>query len=61
VVLYEIEDGVRRVTKRVARRKPVSEYLALQRRFRHVLDDADALAVVQAGVDAHHDALLATM
>jgi len=61
VVLYEVENGVRRVTKRVAGRRPVEEYLRLQRRFRHVLDDPEALAAIQAGVDAHHDAVLASM
>jgi len=61
VVLYEIEDGVRRLTKRVARTKPVEEYLALQSRFRHVMDDADALNEIQTDVDARREALLASM
>jgi len=61
VVLYEIEDGVRRLTKPIARRKPVAEYLQHQARFRHVLGDPDALAGIQAGVDARYEALLARM
>ena len=61
VVLYEIENGVRRLTKRVARRKPVADYLRLQRRFQHVLDDENALAAIQNGVDTHHEAVIASM
>jgi pyruvate ferredoxin oxidoreductase beta subunit len=37
-VLYEIENGKLNVTLKVAERKPVKEYLALQRRFRHLTD-----------------------
>ena len=35
-ILYEIEDGVLRITKRVNDRKPVEEYLKLQGRFKHL-------------------------
>ena len=35
-VLYEIEDGILRITKRVNDRKPVEEYLKLQGRFKHL-------------------------
>ena len=59
VVLQEIVDGERRITKRVGRRKPVQEYLRFQSRFRHVLDDPEALATIQAGVDARYAATLA--
>ena len=51
VVLYEAEDGVRRITQKVGRRKPVAEYLLKQRRFQHLADDDAALAAVQTGVD----------
>jgi pyruvate ferredoxin oxidoreductase beta subunit len=61
VLLYEVENGVRRVTKRMGRRKPVSEYLAYQARYRHLLDDAEALAEIQRRVDDNHDALMARM
>jgi pyruvate ferredoxin oxidoreductase beta subunit len=61
VVLYEVENGVRRLTKRITKRKPVAEYLQHQARFRHVLDDPDALASIQAGVDEHYEAVLARM
>ncbi len=37
--LYEIENGVTRVTFKPPRRKPVSEYLKVQRRFRHLTNE----------------------
>ena len=37
-VLYEIENGNLNITLRVARRKPVGEYLTLQKRFKHLTD-----------------------
>jgi pyruvate ferredoxin oxidoreductase beta subunit len=61
VVLYEVEEGVRRITRGVARRAPVEEYLKLQSRFRHVVADPAALAEVQRGVDERYEALLARM
>jgi pyruvate ferredoxin oxidoreductase beta subunit len=61
VVLYEIEDGVRKLTKKVGKPKPVVEYLKYQARYRHVLDDEDALAEIQAGVDEAREQLLARM
>ena len=61
VVLYEIEDGVRRATRKVPRRKPVAEYLALQSRFRHLADDPEALVAMQAVVDQGYEALMARM
>jgi pyruvate ferredoxin oxidoreductase beta subunit len=61
VVLHEIENGVRRLTKKVGRRKPVEEYLRLQTRFRHVLEDPEALAEAQREVDERFDALVARM
>jgi pyruvate ferredoxin oxidoreductase beta subunit len=61
VVLYEVLDGVRRATRPLARRAPVAEYLRLQKRFRHVVEDPEALADVQRGVDERYAALLARM
>jgi len=37
--LYEVEGGTYRLTKSVSKLKPVSEYLKLQGRFRHLTDD----------------------
>ena len=61
VVLYEIEDGVRRATRKVPRRKPVEDYLKLQTRFKHVVQDADALAAMQVEVDRGYEELMARM
>jgi len=38
-ILYEIEDGKFRVTKRVTEGKPVQEYLKAQGRFKHLSDE----------------------
>ncbi len=48
-VLYEIENGKLSVTIKVAKRKPVKEYLTLQRRFRHLTDEE--IAKIQELVD----------
>jgi pyruvate/2-oxoacid:ferredoxin oxidoreductase beta subunit len=61
VTLYEVENGVRRVTKKIAKPKPVIEYLKHQARFRHLVDDEKALAAIQAGVDQVREELLAKM
>jgi pyruvate ferredoxin oxidoreductase beta subunit len=60
IVLFEVENGVRRVTKKV-RKKPVEAYLELQSRFRHVLGDPEALESVQKAVDEAYEATLAAM
>jgi pyruvate ferredoxin oxidoreductase beta subunit len=61
VVLYEIEDGVRRVTKKIPRRKPIDAYVQIQTRFKHVAKDPEALAAMQADVDRGYDELMARM
>jgi pyruvate ferredoxin oxidoreductase beta subunit len=61
VVLYEMVDGQRRITKSVQKSKPVVEYLKLQKRFRHLVEDEAALAEIQAAVDRQHAATLARM
>ena len=47
--LYEIEDGQRYTLNHDRRTRPVADYLALQRRYRH-LSAADA-ATLQAEID----------
>jgi pyruvate ferredoxin oxidoreductase beta subunit len=48
-VLYEIENGKLTVTQKVAQRKPVKEYLAMQKRYRHITDTE--MAEIQALID----------
>ncbi len=61
VVLYEMVDGVRRVTKKVSKRKPIEQYLKCQTRFKHVMGDDVAIAEIQRGVDENFEAMMARM
>ncbi len=54
--LYEIEDGVVRITRKLGVAKPVREYLKMQGRFAH-LDDPQ-IAAIQGEVDARWKRLL---
>jgi len=55
--MYEIENGVYRMTKKPAKRKPVKEYLRVQGRFRHLTDDL--IETIQKNVDRNWEMLLA--
>jgi pyruvate ferredoxin oxidoreductase beta subunit len=62
VVLYEVENGERRLTQKVKkRRKPIRDYLEPQGRFRHLLHDDAAVAHLQRIVDRGFEATLASM
>ena len=50
-MLYEIEHGVKRITKEVKNRIPVKDYLTLQGRFKHLHDEQ--IAAIQQGIDAN--------
>jgi len=52
VKLFEIENGERRVTKRIAKRKPVEEYLKFQGRYKHVLGDEAMLEQIRGELEA---------
>ncbi len=54
VKLYEIEKGVRRTTKRIAKPKPVEEYLKYQARYKHILKDEEMLVKVQDFVNINN-------
>jgi pyruvate/2-oxoacid:ferredoxin oxidoreductase beta subunit len=54
--LYEVEDGWRYTLNPARRSRPVSDYLALQRRYRHL--DAARIAALQAEVDEGWERLL---
>lgn len=49
--LYEIEDGVFRLTKRISDRKPVEEYLKPQGRFKHLPEEE--VQKIQNMIDKH--------
>ncbi len=55
--LYEIEDGVYRITRKLGVAKPVSEYLKAQGRFAHLTPED--VAWIQGHVDAKWKRLLA--
>ena len=48
--LYEVEDGYRYTLNQESRTRPVGDYLALQRRYRHL--GPEQVAALQADVDA---------
>jgi len=54
--LYEVIDGKYRLSRKIKKFKPVTEYFKLQRRFRH-LTEAD-VALIQERVDREYDRLL---
>ncbi|MEE9224466.1 MAG: thiamine pyrophosphate-dependent enzyme [Thermoplasmata archaeon] len=49
--LFEYESGVRTFLHVPKQRKPIREYLELQGRFKHLLDDPDALKVLEQYVE----------
>jgi pyruvate ferredoxin oxidoreductase beta subunit len=51
--LYEVEDGVYRITTKVHNKKPLEEFLKPQGRFKHLFkpENAELLAEMQADVD----------
>ncbi len=54
--LYEVIDGKYRLSRKIKKPKPVTEYFKLQRRFRH-LTEKD-IAFIQERVDREYDRLL---
>ncbi len=54
--LYEVIDGQWILSRKIAKPKPVSEYLKLQRRFRHLTETE--IEWIQARVDAEYEELL---
>ena len=54
--IYEVEDGVYKINKRIKKPKPVSEYLKLQGRFRH-LEEQD-VKFIEGEVDRNWDRLI---
>ncbi len=54
-ILYEIENGVERITYKPRKRKPVAEYLKAQRRFRHLSDEL--IAKIQEEIDKRWESI----
>ncbi|PNV85763.1 MAG: pyruvate ferredoxin oxidoreductase [Desulfobacteraceae bacterium] len=54
--LYEVIDGKYRLSRKVKKPKPVTEYFKLQRRFRHLTEED--VAFIQERVDREYDRLL---
>jgi pyruvate ferredoxin oxidoreductase beta subunit len=54
-IMYEIEDGKMKITKRIPKRKPVEEYLKLQGRFKHL--QPTELEKIQKHVDSENERL----
>ena len=55
--LYEIVDGVKKLTLEVPQRRPVADYFKAQGRFRHLKEED--IAYIQSRVDEDYEALLA--
>ena len=55
--LYEVIDGQWRLSRKIKKPKPVTEYFKLQRRFRHLTEED--IALIQERVDREYDRLLA--
>ena len=54
--LYEVIDGKYRLSRKIKKPKPVTEYFKLQRRFRHLTEED--IALIQERVDREYDRLL---
>ena len=54
-ILYEIENGVERITYKPRKRKPVAEYLKAQRRFRHLSEEL--IAKIQEEIDKRWESI----
>lgn len=54
--LYEVVDGTYNMTKKIAKRRPVTEYFKGQGRFRHLTEDD--IQAIQERVDAEYEKLI---
>ncbi len=55
--LYEVIDGKWKLSRKISKPKPVKEYLATQRRFRHLSEED--IAYIQARIDKEYEKILA--
>ena len=54
VRLFEIENGERRITKKIPKLKPVEEYLKYQARYKHILADEEKLTKIRENIHNGH-------
>jgi pyruvate ferredoxin oxidoreductase beta subunit len=59
VVMFEYENGRRTLQKIPSKKLPVRDYLRMQRRFGHLLDDQEAIDQIQKAVDSKFEKLVA--
>lgn len=57
--LYEIENGVYKITYMPKEKRPITDWIEAQGRFKHILKNEEAIKVIQADVDAQWEELLA--
>lgn len=57
--LYEVVDGVYHLTYKPKNKRPIEDWLKIQGRFKHVLNDPEKVAEIQAEVDRRWNELLA--
>lgn len=56
--LYEVENGVYKLTYMPKKKRPISDWLEAQGRFRHVAKDAAKVEEIQTEIDARWEKLL---
>ena len=58
--LFEVEDGEWRCTKKIRDRKPVTEFMEMQGRFKHLFtpENSELLAEIQSDVDAQFEQVM---
>jgi pyruvate ferredoxin oxidoreductase beta subunit len=59
--IFEIENGVMKINAKPREKKPITDYLKMQGRYKHVLkpENAGLLAEIQSDIDTKWDKLLA--
>jgi pyruvate ferredoxin oxidoreductase beta subunit len=57
--LYEVENGVYRVSYKPKERVPIEEFLKLQVRFKHLVGNPEAVKSIQEFIDTRFNRLLA--
>ena len=57
--LYEIENGKYKITYMPKEKRPITDWIEAQGRFKHILKIEEAIKIIQADVDAQWEELLA--